>query len=45
MKQYLLKDIPEIVLRQFKAACAELGISMKQALLNFMKEFGKKKNG
>jgi hypothetical protein len=42
MKTFLLKGIPEDVLRNFKAACAAKGKTMKDILIQFMITFAKK---
>jgi hypothetical protein len=42
MKNYLLKGIPQEVLRNFKAACAAKGKTMKHVIIEFMIKFSKK---
>jgi hypothetical protein len=39
MIPYTIRDIPEELHNSFKAACAERGMSMKEAFLKLMREF------
>lgn len=41
MKDFLLRGIPENIMRKFKAACAAKGRTMKDVLIEFMVEFCK----
>lgn len=38
----LLQNLPKEVKAKFKAACAERGTSMKEAILQFMRKFAQK---
>ena len=39
----LIWDVPPKLRQDFKAACAKRGISMKEAVLNFLKGFAEEK--
>lgn len=36
MKTIMIKDVPDEVRRRFKVHCAQMGISMKEAILRLM---------
>lgn len=40
----LIEGIPDKVKMTFKAACAKRGVSMKAAILKFMKDFSRGKD-